>query len=81
MDKEPYLRFTPAEIDGFLTFILEGGADKRCSNVYRIIEQQRDDLQEALRMLTEAQQYVDPDSPAGSRIRRFVEATWPLPRP
>lgn len=37
-------RFTPDEIEGFLRFILEGGADKRCSNVYRIITQLRDDL-------------------------------------
>lgn len=37
-------RFTPEEIDGFLTFLLEGGADKSCSNVYLIITQLRDDL-------------------------------------
>ena len=37
-------RFTPEEIEGFLTFLLEGGADKRCSNVYLIITQLRDDL-------------------------------------
>lgn len=32
-------KFTDEEINGFLTFLLEGGADKRCSNVYRIITQ------------------------------------------
>ena len=37
-------RFTPEEIEGFLTFLLEGGADKSCSNVYLISTQLRDDL-------------------------------------
>ena len=37
-------RFTPEEIEDFLTFLLEGGADKRCSNVYLIITQLRGDL-------------------------------------
>jgi len=37
-------KFTPEEIEGFLTFLLEGGADKQCSNVYLIIAQLRDDL-------------------------------------
>lgn len=50
-EKPAYLRFSDKEIDGFLRFLLEGGADKRCSNVYRIIEQQRDDIREARRLL------------------------------
>lgn len=39
-------RFTPEEIEGFLTFLLEGGADKRYSDVYLIITQLREDLAE-----------------------------------
>lgn len=42
-------RFTPEEIEGFLTFLLEGGADKRCSNIYLIITQLRDALEELQR--------------------------------
>ncbi len=42
--KRPPIRFTPEEINNFLTFLLEGGADKSCSNVYLIITQLRDDL-------------------------------------
>jgi hypothetical protein len=49
--KATYLRFKDEEIEGFLRFLLEGGADKQCSNVYRIIEQQQGDILEARRLI------------------------------
>ncbi len=40
-------QFTPEEIEGFLTFLLESGANKRCSNVYQTITQLQDNLNSA----------------------------------
>lgn len=65
-------RFTPEEIEGFLTFLTEGGADKRCSNVYLIITQLRDDLAH----YTAADKDLPPEPPRKSAQVWAEDCPW-----